>query len=61
MNCAAGVSRSATVWVAFVALFGVKCLADSDESSNPNGILTPYALLDRDTSQLVDELARYLK
>jgi hypothetical protein len=60
VNCGAGVSRSSTIWLAFVALFGLVSLADADESTNPGGIFTPFAVLNRDIEQMVDSLARIL-
>ena len=56
--CSAGVSRCSTVFLAFVALFGLKA---TESFSDENSIFKPDALFRKSHQQLILELEPYLK
>ena len=56
--CSAGVSRCSTVFLAFVALFGLKA---TESFSDEEYILKPDALLRKSHEKLILELEPYLK
>ena len=56
INCAAGVSRSSTVFLAFVALFG---LYNYDEQV-ADDLFSPDSILNKDQKSLVQDLCQYL-
>ena len=58
INCGAGCSRSSTIFLAFIALFGCYEI-DSDDDSG--GLFAPENILHKDLSSLVQDLLAYLK
>jgi hypothetical protein len=59
INCGAGVSRSSTIWIAFIALFGLNSTVER-EIRDPKGIFKPNAIVYKNIEGLVADLAQYL-
>lgn len=58
INCGAGVSRSSTLFLAFIALFG---LYHTEWEKESDGLFSPESILNKDTKVLVDDLLHYLR
>lgn len=61
--CGAGVSRSSTIWIAFIALFGLSGVAGgrNNDLEDDDGIFKPNAIVFKNVKSLVNNLARYLQ
>ena len=62
INCAAGVSRSSTIWIAFIALFGLdQSIIDQNGLRDAKGLFKPNAIVYKNIDHFVLDLATYLK
>lgn len=60
VHCSAGVSRSSTVYLAFISLFGLQNMV-VDEQDSTRSTFSPEAVFIKDQTALVDQHDHYLR